>query len=152
MKRIHLSHGDFTLVDDVDFLYLVGYNWSVNGHGYVQARIDGKVQKMHRIIIKRMELDIKDKVVDHKDCNTLNNCRSNLRVATRSQNQANQSKQKSNTSGFKGVAWDKDRKMWRASISVNNRMNYLGLFNTPEEAHQAYVAAAKQFYGEFAHH
>ena len=46
-----------------------------------------------------------------------------------------------NTSGFRGVSWHKQAKKWQARIGVDNKMIYLGLFATPERAHEVYINA-----------
>lgn len=92
-----------------------------------------------------------DLEIDHEDRNPANNAASNLRVATTAQNHRNTRRPKTNTSGFKGVSWHRARGKWRASISVNNRTKQLGHFDTPEDAHAAYLAAAVALSGPFAH-
>jgi hypothetical protein len=89
--------------------------------------------------------------IDHKNHNTLDNRRENLRRCTHRQNLFNQKKPSNNTSGFKGVYLDKRRNKWRASIMVNNKTVFLGHYLTATKAAQAYDVAAKKFYGEFAH-
>ena len=73
-----------------------------------------------------------------------------LRLATRAENSRNQKIPKDNTSGFKGVSWDKRKGKWRAGIRANGKTLYLGCFATREQAHTAYCEAAKRFHGEFA--
>jgi hypothetical protein len=80
----------------------------------------------------------------------LNDQIGNLRPATQSQNLANSTLSSKNTSGYKGVRWDNRREHWTASIMVNYKGKFLGSFNTAEEAHAAYCAAAKKHFGEFA--
>jgi AP2 domain len=103
---------------------------------------------MHRFI---MNLDFgHPRQVDHKDREaTLDNRRQNLRV-TLDKNQQNQGKHKNNTSGFKGVCWDKRKAQWRARISAGGKSVLLGLFPTALDAAAAYDAAAKELHGEFA--
>ena len=83
--------------------------------------------------------------IDHEDTDKLNNEWANLREATHSQNNCNRFDSK-NTSGFKGVDFMKSKKKWRARI---NR-SHLGLFETAEEAFEAYKKAADEIHGEFA--
>jgi len=104
---------------------------------------------MHREIAKRMGLDLSNEI-DHKDNNGLNNRRENLRTATHAQNNQNKGKSKNNTSGYKGVNWEKRRNKWRARIYFNKNYIHLGYFNDIEEAAKAYEKAAKKYHGKFA--
>jgi len=87
--------------------------------------------------------------VDHVDGNGLDNRRSNLRLATASQNQCNQRRSSANSSGFKGVTWCRKGKRWKARIKVNKVLKHLGTFTSPEAAYAAYCAASERFHGEF---
>ena len=80
---------------------------------------------------------------------TLDNRRSNLRIATRAQNNANRRMRKDNTSGYKGVSKTRTGR-YRTMIQENGRIECLGTFDTPEEAYDVYCAAAKRLHGEFA--
>lgn len=88
--------------------------------------------------------------VDHKDTNGLNNAISNLRDATSIQNKINARRRVDNTSGFKGVSKHSVSGRWRAVIQRNGSQFHLGFFDDAKEAHEAYVRAAKELYGEFA--
>jgi len=88
--------------------------------------------------------------VDHIDGNKLNNRRSNLRVATRSQNSANRGPT-GGTSKFKGVRYCKDKGRYRAEIQADGRYIHLGYFDVEVDAARAYDQAAVTHYGEFAY-
>lgn len=74
----------------------------------------------------------------------------NLREATKSQNLANAKRPCTNTSGFKGVSWNKNAKKWRSLIKRDRKVTHIGYFATAEEAHAAYVAKATELFGDFA--
>jgi hypothetical protein len=90
------------------------------------------------------------RLVDHENQDGLDNRRANLRIATRSQNNANQRRRKDNTSGYKGVVWHKRERRWQAQIQVEGKCLYLGGFDDPKDAAQAYNVAAFTHFGEFA--
>lgn len=79
---------------------------------------------------------------------TLDYRRSNIRIATRAQNNANRGMRKDNTSGLKGVS--KSGKRWKAQIMVNGRAINLGTCDTKSEAYALYRAAAHKHHGEYA--
>lgn len=110
----------------------------------------GNNLSMHRIVMERV-LGVpipKGYCVDHRNRNGLDNTRENLRLATQSQNLANSNTRRTNSTGLKGVTRLGNRFFSR--ITVNGKYFHLGSFGTPEEAHNAYVAAAKEHHGEFA--
>lgn len=89
--------------------------------------------------------------VDHIDLNGLNNRRSNLRLATPSQNAANRPKQTGPyTSQYKGVSWHQAANKWRASIRVNGVRTHLGVFTDERQAAEAYDRAAYAAWGDFS--
>lgn len=89
--------------------------------------------------------------LDHENHDSLDDRIDNLRVATSSQNTANKRDQKNNTSGFRGVYWNKANRKWTAQIAVNRRHISLGSFNDPVSAHAAYTEAARKYFGAFAY-
>lgn len=121
-----------------------------NCHGYVTVLIDGTRYPAHRLAWFYVYGEWPSLHIDHINGVHDDNRIVNLRQATVSQNLANQGICKTNTSGFKGVHFHKQTGKWRARMSVMNRSVHVGLFSTPEEAHTAYIAAAKAVWGEFA--
>ena len=89
--------------------------------------------------------------VDHEDGVYDNDLWSNLREATRSENIAN-SLRDVGVSGLRGVKFDERSSTWRARIGFGNCREYVGAYNTAEEAYEAYLAAAEIRHGEFALH
>ena len=76
-------------------------------------------------------------LTDHINGNPLDNRKSNLRLATKEQNAKNRSVQSNNTSGFRGVHWDKRRNKWCSRVRVNEKSIYTGWYDNPEDAAKA---------------
>lgn len=150
MKEIKLTQGKTALVDDSDYDYLNQWKWYAqkDRYTYYAVRRDGKRRmKMHRVILG-LGYD-SNLFPDHIDHNGLNNQRSNLRIATRSQNAANRSSIRTAVSKYKGVA--PMRKRWQAHIVKDGVQKYIGLFKNEIDAALAYNIEAKKLHGEFAH-
>lgn len=113
-------------------------------NGYVLVRLDGKIIQAHKIAwaLEYNCLPPAGSDVDHIDGNKENNAPSNLRLATRSQNNYNAKKRSDNTSGFKGVSYDARREKWEARLCVEGVTHFVGRFCTAEEAKAAYDQTA----------
>lgn len=88
--------------------------------------------------------------IDHKNNEKGDNRIENLRLASGTQNGWNRSVTRSSRSGLKGVTLHKASGLWAATIKAKNIRHHLGYFKTPEEAHEAYKAAALKLHGEYA--
>lgn len=150
MKQIALSKqgknkGKYVaLVDDEDFEWLSSYNWCFDGR-YVQRRNkkEGHV-RMHVMIMKPTN----GMGVDHKNSNSLDNRKTNLRVCSQGDNARNMSRHKDATSKYKGLSKRGNR--WHVRINFNYKHIEVGLFDNEEEAAMAYDKKAKEIHGEFA--
>ena len=131
-------------MDDYDKIKQYCWSEHVDYHGYhrLQARINNKTVNMSHLLGYRE--------YDHKDRNPLNNRKYNLRKATCSQNNINQSMSSNNTSGFIGVSWNNSKKKWEAYVSVNKKYFYLGSYINKHDAIVNRLKAEKEYYGEFA--
>ena len=129
MDKIKLTNGGFALVDSKNFDWLNQWKWYVSTSGYVIRRYK-KTIRMHRLVNKTPDLLF----TDHINQNKLDNREKNLRTVTKSQNGFNRGKTSNNTSGFKGVYWDKFTKKWRAEIKVFYKSIKLGRFIKLENA------------------
>lgn len=158
---IQLTQGQETVISDED-ADLAEFKWHADFHAsyagggkYIATRNISigrkqRIARLHRVILSRVlgrELT-RCELVDHVNGNPLDNRRENLRLSTRSQNMANQSRQTRTESGYKGVVIRGEK--YVAQITVNRRVKYLGSFPTAELAHEAYKQAARELYGEFA--
>lgn len=112
--------------------------------------LDGRAYQSHRLAWLWMTGEWPALQVDHKDTDRRNNRWSNLRLATRTENQWNANVRGDNTSGYKGVSRPKGRTKWQAHITLGGRRKYLGTFDTAEDANQAATAARQAAHGEFA--
>ena len=117
--------------------------------GYLMARVDGDAWNLHKIIYEMHHGDT-DSAIDHKNRNKSDNAIDNLRLATKSQNEANTEKRSTNSSGYKGVYWLKNAKKWRAKIDYNKKQIHIGLFVDKHDAAKAYNEKARELHGEYA--
>lgn len=134
--------------DMEDYDKIKDYTWYETVHQDGYHSLDAWESKKHRQI--RMHQLIVGRYYDYKDRNPLNNRKYNLRKATAAENNRNKDKMKTNTSGFIGVAWDKDSSKWCAYITVDYKQIKLGRFIDKEDAIIARLKAEREYYGEFA--
>ena len=120
------------------------------GRGYVKIPIKGKVYMAHRLAWLYVHGVWPDEEIDHINGVRDDNRIINLRMATPQQNKQNTGLRKDNTSGYKGVYYDKKNSIWKAQISINTKQKQLGRFKTAELAYEAYCNKAKEVFGEFA--
>lgn len=155
MKKIFLGGkfgsviGNYAIVSDKDYKTYSRFNWfAVKRHGRVYAfrGFNGKNHALHNFI----KPPPKGKIIDHRDGNSLNNLRRNLRPATYAENGWNRKKNKNNRSGITGVSWSKAARRWIAQIRHENKKLHLGCFSTKEEADKAYRNAERKHRGKFA--
>ncbi len=153
LAYVSLTRGREAVIDAEDASLVAGRNWYVmeQSHSAYAARrevgCDGKWRTvyMHREIMGVTT----SPTIDHRDGDGLNNRRKNLRAATASENQRNQRLSSANTSGFKGVSWDRSKSRWRANIKVNGKLRFLGSFRDIESAVVAYASASAAMHKEF---
>lgn len=135
-------------IDDEDFEKVNKYKWSVSFTDklYVSHnRKNGIKMSLHRYL-----LNFPKQVIDHKNGNGLDNRKENLRLCTHAENFRNRDKSVTNTSGYKGVTWNKQHRKWMAQISINYKRKTIGVFHSKDQAAIAYNIAALKYHGEFA--
>ena len=123
---------------------------SLKPNGYIRITINGRAYYGHRLAWFYMYGEWPSEQVDHINLIRSDNRSSNLRLATRSQNLANARRPAHNTSGLKGVSWSGIMSKWLAQIQSKGQNINLGYFSNPEDAHQVYLSAARELYGEYA--
>lgn len=152
MAILRLTNSDrVAVIDDIDAHWISQREWALDGRGYVVCYLFGrrnaspKSVQLHRLITLAPDT----MTVDHWDRDTLNNRRSNLRVATQSQQNANRAKFKG-ASQYKGVFRRRDGLKWCAQVSWKGWRYSLGSFEDEVDAARAYNYAATKLMGDFA--
>lgn len=111
-----------------------------SNNGYLQVRLHNKWIRIHRLVYTYFKGDIdEDAIIDHIDGNIFNNHIDNLRLSTLRQNQQNRVEHRNGR--LFGCYLPNGRNKWRASIKLNGKKHHLGMFNTEQEAHEAYIKA-----------
>lgn len=149
-RLIPLTQGQNAIVDTEDFEWLSQWHWYAEWSSFTNSYYAGSKTtnnrrlRMHRAIIKTDD----SHQVDHRNHNTLDNRRNNLRVCNHSQNAMNKRLRADSSSGLKGVRQASTK--WAAQIRIGNKAVWLGTFSTPEKAARTYDSAARKHFGEFA--
>ena len=153
MRIIKLTQGKYTIIDGEDYERVSKFKWCASKvqNNFYATRSDHKNNKtirLHRFIMNITNPKI---VIDHINCNSLDNRKYNLRLCSHQQNLCNRGEMKNNTSGYKGVYWNKHAKKHFSSIRFNGKNIHLGYFEDPKEAYEIYCKKAKELHGEFFH-
>ena len=156
-RQVELPKGLFFLVDEEDFERVNQYLWHLKRKGKWHYVTTGRANlTVHRLIMGCEPGN--GKLVDHRNGDTLNNQRYNLRVTDHRGNATNVTNSKrQKAGGYKGVTWNPRAKKWEANICAGEiqangkrRKMYLGVFVDPVVAAHVYDAAAIKYFGEFA--
>jgi dipeptidase D len=157
-RKIYLGEGEWTILEPQDYYRFGSLKWCATGDDecvyaarIIKKTVCGRVKSvyLHREIMDPP----KGLLVDHKNGDTLDNRKANLRLATHSQNVCNSNSRidKSKTvSRFRGLVFLKRKKKWGARITYHGKVIWLGTFTNEIDAAKAYDAAARKYHGEFA--
>lgn len=157
--RVPLTHGKFAIIDAGDAEAVAEHIWriqSCDGRFYASTTIGDEGSGKHTLTLHRMLWSLwgmpPTPTIDHHDGDGLNCRRKNLRAATQSQNNYNAKLSARNTSGHKGVTWDKRNAQWMAHLKCEGKDVYLGRFDDLQEAVRVRREAAERLHGEFVRH
>lgn len=119
----------------------------ITGHSYTNNK--DELVLFHQLIFNFPTNINIDHIHGEKSRN--DNRKSNLRLATTSQNGMNKKSMSNNTSGVTGVVWDKNNKKWRSQICVNQKTIFLGRYKNKEDAVKARKEAEEKYFGEWSY-
>jgi len=143
--KIRLNNNLCAIVDQDDLNRLGQYKWKYNGKYAVRSDKNSQNVYMHREIMCANS----GVQVDHINGDKLDNRKCNLRFANNSQQRMNQGIQKNNSSGYRGVTWDKRTKSWKVRVQSYGKVKNLGRFKDKLAAHEAYERVSIEIFGEF---
>lgn len=142
----HSDTGDF-IFDIADYDRVKSHYWRPSTKGYIITEIDNHQVSLHRYLLNPLP----EMQIDHINHDKSDNRRNNLRVVSQNENQWNMGPTAQNTSGVKGVAWNKRNKKWVAFIYHRGNRYHLGTFDNKEDAISARHAAEEKYYGEYSY-
>lgn len=152
---VPLTQGQFALIDSEDVERVGMYRWCADfaeGTQTFYARTHAKIADRNSTRLHRFILDLEIGFCDHRNGNTLDCRKSNLRGASREQNRWNSKTPKNNSSGIKGAQYNKRNDNWYSYIQIDGKKRFLGQFSTAQMAGNAYQKASVILQGEYAYH
>ena len=148
----YTSKGEEFWFDKEDYNLISSYSgWYYDAHGYVVHKDDKGILFLHRLIMGVVDpnMDVNHKNHPPRNEHKHNNCKKNLEIVTRSQNNMNCALSKNNTSGVTGVYWDKREQKWYSRITINYQTINLGYFDNKDDAISARKNAEIKYFGEY---
>lgn len=139
--------GEEILVSDEDWHMLMKYKWYIGESISSKYPLNNYNKRMHVVLIAN---DDQDKVIHHKNSNTLDNRRENLAIVSRSVNAHQRKKRKNASSKYFGVCFQKNMNKWTAEVRKERQRYRLGFFSSEHDAARAYNEKVKELFAEFA--
>jgi hypothetical protein len=156
MIVVPLNHGYSALIDEADAARVLALRWRVfrnrpDGKLYARRTQRDASGKKTTLYLHRFIMGAPDDLqVDHANNDGLDNRRTNLRLATCSQNRCNTGLTRQNTTGYKGIYFDARLNKFEARIKANGRRVFIGLFDDAVAAAKRYDDYARELHGQFA--
>lgn len=155
IKILPLTQGKIALVDSEDYEWLSQWKWyaSQRGYTYYALRSSWFNKYPHPVFMHREIMNLKKgdgTICDHRNRNGLHNYKENLRIVSHSTSMCNRKRNRNNTSGYKGVSWNKNAQKWIVHIGINGKDKYCGLFVDIETAAIKYDLEAIKYFGNDA--
>lgn len=141
-KTFVINNTDIT-IDEEDWDKIKNIRWYLD-ENRINAKINGEWWKLHNYILNTRQL------IDHIDRDGYNNQKSNLRLASKSQNAMNSKLRSDNSSGIKGISWSNEKRKWHAYISVNKKRKFIGYFEDLKEASKSRIEEEIKQFKEFS--
>ena len=137
--------------DKEDYDLVSKYCWDIDdSNGY--AKTIDKINNTGKLYLHRLVMGCEKGdgvIIDHIDRNRIDCRKSNLRIVNNSQNTMNSCIRSDNTSGIRGVYWDKRKNKWIARITVDQQDIQLGNFNSIEDAETARKIGEEKYFGKY---
>ena len=132
-----------------DYSKIKDYCWCVGSKGSIITNDEnGNTLLLHRVILDIDDLNIQ---IDHIKHRRYDNRKSQLRIVDNGKNQMNTRIRADNTSGYKGISWNKNLNKWYAYINVNKKRIHLGFYSEFNDAVAARKSAEEKYHGEYSY-
>jgi hypothetical protein len=151
-SRLHYNSetGIFTYLKQINNTIKIGdIAGTLKPHGYISISINNKLYYAHRLVWLYVYNKLPENTIDHINGNRCDNSLTNLREASKLENNRNSKINKNNTSGIKGVYYSKRNKNYVAQITLNYKTYYLGSFKNIHDAEALAIKSRKEHFQEF---
>lgn len=145
------SSDKMAIIDIIDYDIVSKYNWTLMPNGYVTGATIGQLKHKNMYLHKLILPSPDGMQTDHINCDKLDNRRSNLRIASPSQNSANYPSKSRSRVPFKGIVYREKSESYYVRCRSNHKTYCIGCFKNINDAAQAYDMATFMLNGQFAY-